>query len=172
MIHQDIIRAKIQHGATNLQDAYRTAWMAGIPRHLRKPSSSTGFSSKFQSSTSGKKAAAVSAMSRAERRATYATAVMELVEQDMPSKTIARQLGIGVKVVDSIIGESGGRKRRPVKKPWNLGSTAKHDANMRRAHELRQQGLTWAQVSKAMGRKGDWIGDEYRAWIKAREAQQ
>ena len=169
-IHPDIAR-RIAKGM-NPQDAFAQAMMESIPRHLRKPSSSTGFSSKFQSSTSGKKAAAVSAMSRAERRATYAPAVMELVEQDMPSKTIARQLGIGVKVVDSIIRENGGRKRPPVKKPWNLGSTAKHEANMRRVHELRQQGLTWAQVSHEMGRKGDWIGDEYRKWIKQQEPQQ
>lgn len=34
-LHQDIIRARLD-GATNLQDAYRIAWMAGIPAEHRK----------------------------------------------------------------------------------------------------------------------------------------
>lgn len=149
-LHQDIIRARLD-GATNLQDAYRIAWMAGIPRQHRKAASD------WPHLHRGTK----TLQARANQRAA------EIVDQVMPLHNagkavpeIRAALGLTDYAVRKAIRDSGAEPNRQVAE-W---STAKDlSVIFPEVAALRAKGMGWAQIAKRLNVPRERTRREYKA---------
>lgn len=159
MIHQDIIRAQIQHGATNLQDAYRIAWMAGIPRHLRKPrrefDAETLKRGHMTSVQNGIATGAIRAAKTKAERAALAGDLRALLEQGIPLYRAAQSLGMGWMRAKRIAVEHGFEPAADPKSRAALQEAKKatrpapdRDSAIR---SMIEEGLTNIEISDATG---------------------
>lgn len=135
-LHQDIIRARLD-GATNLQDAYRIAWMAGIPAEHRKATSN--WPHLHRGTETLKSRAAIQFQAMTDR-------IMPLHEEGQTVLQIRAATGYS---------ESGIRKvlRSQGKTPNTSVRYGPHDLShlFEQAAELRRRGYTWDQVGPALG---------------------
>ncbi len=161
MIHQDIIRAQIQHGATNLQDAYRIAWMAGIPRHLRKPRAAfepeAGHRGHMTSVQNGIATGAIRAAKTKAERAALAGDLRALLDQGIPLYRAAQSLGMGWMRAKRIAVEHGFEPAADPKSRAALTEvkkTTRTDPASDRDEVIRsmiEEGLTNIEISDATG---------------------
>lgn len=160
MIHQDITRARLEHGATNLQDAYRIAWMNGIPPELRKPGNPGAAC--LGSAERGALGGAVKADRAKARYAAWAKLVMPLHDAGKSVPEIARVVPIDLHTIRRVIREQG-------QAPNKAAPPKRRDYSplLPKAHEMREKGVSWVAISKALGVSKTAISEAYAKWRRA-----
>lgn len=101
-IHPDMARALLDAGVPDFQDAYRIAWLKGIPTHLRKGNRS------YDMSVLARKGGATMAAKARRTRDEHAQAVMAMYRDGLSRNRIAALLGIGRSTVGRVIEDAEG----------------------------------------------------------------
>lgn len=159
-IHENIIRARIEHGATNLQDAYRLAWMKDIPRHLRRNGTQASKLNVQHQKEAGAKGAANAKAEAQARRPALLRKIGGYLDQGMNATDIARQIGMPPRTVRRLVREINPREDRRM--PDN--TPEQHEALMLHVGDLRSQGLSWEAIGTATGWSRDRTRKQYQAW--------
>lgn len=155
-IHPDIHRALAQHGG-NLQDAYRIAWMAGIPPQFRRvgTAGSTVQRSPLERGTETTQARA------AAIRAELAKVILPLHEAGATIPKIAQTVQRAHATVRRVLDEHGLTPNVSTSGSFKDRDYTGHVAS---ALELRSQGKSWREVGKTLGVCRDRIRKACDEW--------
>lgn len=158
-IHQNMARDLLATGASDLQDAYRIAWMKGIPATLRRKRTNAA-------PTSGLERGTLTLLERAAaRRDELAKVIMPMNAAGATVPQIARAAKCSCGTVRRVIRENGSQSNPAARA---AGPRRNYVSYMPEVHALRQQGLAWLAVGKKLGVCRDRLRETYATW----EAQQ
>lgn len=163
-IHQNMARDLLAAGVSDLQDAYRIAWMKGIPQEFRKPGTG-GVKYPQQKAAAAKGIEAIARRTQA-RIAERSKKILPLHHEGKGANEIARITGYSPNFCRRVIRESGFIPNKITKSyPREKKDYSKL---LKRAHSLRMDGLSWVDIGQAMGVSKTRIREAYNEWKAAK----